>query len=134
MSSVLLVDPEPNVLTTLKMVLERDHYRVRAAASYVEASALLHSEKWEVLITELDVDDQRLGLKLAGEAKNLESPPAVFVYTSFPDMERLRAALALRVDYCAFKPMEVEQLRHVVRLLVVRRSASRVPLRAPARR
>jgi len=37
----------------------------------------------------------------------------------------LRAALALRVDYCGFKPLEVDEIRKVVRLLVARNSASR---------
>jgi hypothetical protein len=37
----------------------------------------------------------------------------------------LRAALALHIDYCGFKPLEVEEIRKVVRLLVARNCASR---------
>jgi len=33
--------------------------------------------------------------------------------------------LALRVDYCGFKPLEVDEIRKVVRLLVARNSAGR---------
>jgi DNA-binding response OmpR family regulator len=125
MPSVLLVDPEPSVIVTLRMILERDGYQVSTATSYAAAAALLQSESWDILITELDLEAEALGLQLAGEAKSLQHHPAIFVYASYPNVERLRAALALRVDYCGFKPLEVDEIRKVVRLLLARNSASR---------
>jgi DNA-binding response OmpR family regulator len=89
------------------------------------AAALLQDENWDILITELDLEAEELGLRLAREAKSLRVRPAIFVYVSYPDVDRLRAALALRVDYCGFKPLEVEEIRNVVRLLLARHSASR---------
>jgi DNA-binding response OmpR family regulator len=125
MPSVLLVDPEPSVIVTLKMILERDGYQVSTATSYTAAAELLQKESWDILITELDLEAEALGLRLAREAKSLEYHPAIFVYLSYPNVERLRAALALRVDYCGFKPLEVEEIRKVVRLLLARTYASR---------
>jgi DNA-binding response OmpR family regulator len=125
MPSVLLVDPEPSVIVTLKMILERDGYQVSTATSYTAAATLLQKESWDILITELDLEAEALGLRLAREAKSLEYHPAIFVYLSYPNVERLRAALALRVDYCGFKPLEVEEIRKVVRLLLARTYASR---------
>jgi two-component system response regulator PilR (NtrC family) len=125
MPSLLLVDPEPSVIATLKMILERDGYAVSTATSYSAAAALLQSESWDILITELDLEAEALGLRLASEAKSLHHRPAIFVYASYPNVERLRAALALRVDYCAFKPLEVDEIRKVVRLLLARNFASR---------
>ena len=125
MPSVLLVDPEPGVIVTLRMILERDGYQVSTATSYAAAATLLQSESWDILITELDLEAEALGLRLAQEAKSLRYHPAIFVYLSYPNVERLRAALALRVDYCGFKPLEVDEIRKVVRLLVARNSASR---------
>ena len=124
MPTVLLAEPNPSVRTTLKAVLEREGYQVRAAPSYADAVLLLRSGKWELLITEVQLESDELGLRLAQQAKQLERPPAVFLYVSSPDMKQLRAALALHVDYCAFKPVEVDELRNVLRLLVVRRAAS----------
>jgi DNA-binding response OmpR family regulator len=125
MPSVLLADPEPSVIVTLRMILERDGYQVSTATSYVAAAALLQSGSWDILITELDLEAETLGLRLASEAKSLQVHPAIFVYASYPNVERLRAALDLRVDYCGFKPLEVDEIRKVVRLLVARNSASR---------
>jgi DNA-binding response OmpR family regulator len=125
MPSVLLVDPEPSVIVTLKMILERDGYSVSTATSYSAAAGLLQKQSWNILITELDLEAEALGLRLASEAKSLDYRPAIFVYLSYPNVERLRAALALRVDYCGFKPLEVEEIRKVVRLLLARNSASR---------
>jgi DNA-binding response OmpR family regulator len=135
MPSVLLVDPEPSVIVTLKMILERDGYQVSTATSYAAATILLRSESWDILITELDLEAEALGLRLAGEAKSLQSHPAIFVYASYPNVERLRAALALRVDYCGFKPLEVDEIRKVVRLLLARNCANRThPLRISRQR
>jgi two-component system, NtrC family, response regulator AlgB len=125
MPSVLLVDPEPSVIVTLRMILEQDGYQVSTATSYAAGAALLQRESWDILITELDLEADALGLRLAREAKSLEYHPAIFVYVSYPNVERLRAALALRVDYCGFKPLEVDEIRKVVRLLVARNSANR---------
>jgi DNA-binding NtrC family response regulator len=125
MPSVLLVDPEPSVIVTLKMILERDGYSVSTATSYSAAAGLLQKQSWNILITELDLEAEALGLRLASEAKSLDYHPAIFVYLSYPNVERLRAALALRVDYCGFKPLEVEEIRKVVRLLLARNCASR---------
>jgi DNA-binding response OmpR family regulator len=135
MPSVLLVDPEPSVIVTLKMILERDGYSVSTATSYSAAAGLLQKQSWNILITELDLEAEALGLRLAGEAKSLDYHPAIFVYLSYPNVERLRAALALRVDYCGFKPLEVEEIRKVVRLLLARNCASRnTQLQASRRR
>jgi DNA-binding response OmpR family regulator len=125
MPSVLLVDPEPSVIVTLKMILERDGYLVSTATSYHQAATLLQNASWDILITELDLEAEALGLRLAREAKTLDHRPAIFVYASYPNVERLRAALALRVDYCGFKPLEVDEIRKVVRLLLARNCASR---------
>ena len=134
MPSVLLVDPEPGVIVTLKMILERDGYSVSTATSYAAAAALLQDESWDILITELDLEAEAMGLRLAGEAKSLDYHPAIFVYASYPNVERLRAALALRVDYCGFKPLEVDEIRQVVRLLLARNYASRSHRPQAARR
>ncbi len=125
MPTVLLAEPNASVRTTLKAVLEKEGYRVRATPSYEEAMPLLRLKKWELLITEVELEtDNELGLRLAREAKELNLPPAVFLYISSPDMQQLREALALHVDYCAFKPMAVEELCDVLRMLVVRRAAA----------
>ena len=134
MPSVLLVDPEPSVIVTLKMILDRDGYSVSTATSYAAATALLQEESWDVLITELDLEAEAMGLRLAGEAKSLDYHPAIFVYASYPNVERLRAALALRVDYCGFKPLEVDEIRKVVRPLLARSCASRSHRPQAARR
>lgn len=134
MPSVLLVDPEPSVIVTLRMILERDGYSVSTATSYAAAAALLQDESWDILITVLDLEAEAMGLRLAGEAKSLDYHPAIFVYASYPNVERLRAALALRVDYCGFKPLEVDEIRQVVRLLLARNYASRSHRPQAARR
>jgi DNA-binding NarL/FixJ family response regulator len=59
-------------------------------------------------VTDVSLEKEGLGLELAREAKKLRSAPAVVVYTDRPTVGRLRTALALKVDYFAFKLVDIE--------------------------
>jgi hypothetical protein len=52
--------------------------------------------------------------------------PAVLVYTDDPTVERLEAALEPGLDYFAFKPMDLDEIKTALFRLVAMR-ASRLP-------
>jgi DNA-binding response OmpR family regulator len=123
--SILLVEVEPAVRVTLKQVLEQNGYAVRTATTLNESLGLLHSQEYDAVITELNLDGVGSGLKVAAAAKSSHQPPVVIIYTGFPQKEQLRAALALRVDYLALKPVELDEITAALRTLILRRSMSR---------
>ena len=122
--NVLLAEDEPAVRTTFKSVLEEAGYKVQAVPSFVEAKDSIRQSDFDAIITELSLEKEALGLELAREAKKRKPAPAVVIYTAEPTIERLRAALALRVDYVALKPVDLDEIRSALFRLIARRAAA----------
>ena len=112
---LLIVDDEPNVLLTLGMIFEQDGYRVTRAASCAEAlHELANGNAFDAVITDLNMEEPDIGLDVARAAFRLHPRPAVVICTGYADIKNARAALQLRVDYFATKPVDLDELKLVV--------------------
>jgi DNA-binding NtrC family response regulator len=123
--SLLLVDDEASVLLTLSLVFERDGYLVRTAASFAEGLAILKTgPRFDVVVTDLCLEEDDIGLELARQAAKLRQRPVIVLITGFASVENARIALQIPVDHYAIKPLDLDELRNALnRLLVVRRQA-----------
>jgi CheY-like chemotaxis protein len=121
---VLLAEDEPGILFTFSEILRQQGYQVETAHSYAEARERMQSHAYDAVIADLNMERIGLGLELARQAKELEPPPAVVIYTGYPTLEQLRSALALRVDYLALKPVDLEEIKAALHRLVTRRAVS----------
>lgn len=120
---VLLAEDEPGIVYTFSAILRQQGYQVETAATFAEAQQRLHSRDFDAVIADLNLERIGLGLQLARHAKQLQPPPAVVIYTGYPTLEQLRDALALRVDYVAFKPVDLDEIQTALHRLIARRSA-----------
>ena len=112
---LLIVDDEPSVLLTLGMIFEQDGYRVTRAASCAEAlRELANGHLFDAIITDLNMEKPDIGLDVARAALRLRPRPAVVVCTGYADIKNARAALQMRVDYFATKPVDLDELKLVV--------------------
>ena len=112
---LLIVDDEPNVLLTLGMIFEQDGYRVTRAGSCAEAlHELANCHMFDAIITDLNMEKPDIGLDVARAALRLHPRPAVVICTGYADIKNARAALQLRVDYFATKPVDLDELKLVV--------------------
>jgi DNA-binding NtrC family response regulator len=127
---VLLAEDEPSILFTFSAILRQEGYQVETADNYAQAKERLRGRRYDALIADLNLEREGLGLRLAGEAKALSPSPAVVIYTGYPTVEQLRAALALRVDYLALKPVDLDEIKAALHRLITRRSVALE--RAPA--
>ncbi|HSB75737.1 MAG TPA: response regulator [Terriglobales bacterium] len=127
---MLLAEDEPGILYTFSAILRQQGYQVETARTYAEALERMQVHKYDAIIADLNMERTGLGLELARQAKELEPPPAVVIYTGYPTLEQLRAALALRVDYVALKPVDLDEIKNALHRLIARRSATLQ--RAPA--
>ena len=75
--SILLVDDEISVLQTLRMILEREGYKVTAAQSCAEALTRLKSRKFDAIIADLNMEADDIGFDVARAAVKLKPKPAV---------------------------------------------------------
>jgi len=127
--AVLLAEDEPSILYTFTTILEEAGFKVKSVQSFKTAQESLQQQEFDAIITEFSLDREGLGLELAREAKKRKRAPAVLVYTGNPTVERLRAALELGVDYFAFKPVDLDEIKTALSRLVARR-ATRLPASA----
>jgi CheY-like chemotaxis protein len=124
--SLLIVDDEPNVLLTLKLVLEEDGYQISTAASYAEAEKLIGKPRqFDAILTDLWMEREDIGLELARSASKLRPRPIIVIFTGYGSAGNARAALGVPVDYFALKPLDVDELKRVLNRLVVANAAER---------
>lgn len=115
---MLVVDDEPNVCFTLKLIFEQEGFAVTSAASAAEAIRILNTEKhFDLVVTDLHMEREDAGFELVRAAKRLEPPPVVIVVTGYASVSNARAALEVQVDHFAIKPIELPEFLEAVRRL-----------------
>jgi CheY-like chemotaxis protein len=116
--SMLIVDDEPNVCFTMKLIFEQEGFDVETAATARDGIELIQSDHhFDVVLTDLHMEKEDAGLDLARVAKQLEQPPLLIVITGYASMKNARAALDIHVDHFAIKPIEIPELLEAVRRL-----------------
>jgi DNA-binding NtrC family response regulator len=121
-ASILLAEDEPNVLFTFRAILEEAGYEVLPAPTLLEARKTIKEKPLDAVIAAISFDEECSGLELAREAKKLSSRPAVVLYTGNPNIAKLRAAMSAGVDYFAFQPIDLDEIKAALFRLISRRS------------
>ncbi|HKN36037.1 MAG TPA: response regulator [Terriglobales bacterium] len=119
--SILLVDDENSILETLRLVFEREGYEVATAKNSTEAVGLISGNgRFDAVITDLNMEEEDIGLEVARAAMKSKPRPAVVICTGFASMANSRAALEMGVDYMAHKPVELNDLISALNRLISR--------------
>jgi len=121
-ASILLAEDEPSVLFTFQAILEQAGYEVLPASTLSAARKTIKEKALDAVITAISFERDCSGLALARQAKKLPSPPAVVVYSGNPSLAKLRAAMSARVDYFAFQPIDLDEIKAVLFRLIARRA------------
>lgn len=122
---MLIVDDESNVARTLKMVFEREGFDVQTAFSCAEALKLLDRKPpLDVVITDLNMEREDIGLEVARAAQKLTKPPVVVICTGYANTSNAQEALNMQVDYLATKPADLHELLTALRRLLAMRVAA----------
>jgi CheY-like chemotaxis protein len=122
--SILLVDDEVNVARTLQMVFEQEGYTVTAAYSAREALQIFKEGlRTDVVITDLNMERDDIGLEVARAAQKLKPRPLVVICTGYATVENSSSALEMRVDYLVTKPVDLDELKSALMLMLSRRKS-----------
>jgi len=116
----LLVDDDLTARLTLKAVLEAGGYFVDAAASAAEAVGKLAEKQYELVLSDLQMESPRAGLKVLAHARMMDYKPATALLTTYKNG---------RADVCRpilIKPEDVPELLSKVADLISRRAARMV--------
>lgn len=92
LARVLLVNDDLTSRLTLKAVLEAGGYFVDSAASAAEAVGKLDEQQYELVLSDLQMESPKAGLKVLAHARLMDYKPATALLTTYqnkrPDLRR----------------------------------------------
>lgn len=114
---ILLVDDELAILLTLKAILEMNGFEVETAASAKEAVTKLNGGSYQMVITDMRMENETSGYEVIRAARQQEYRPATAILTAFPSLSsdwKQEGAQSLLV-----KPVGTEDLLRQIEVLLV---------------
>ena len=120
---MLIVDDEESVAFTLKLVFQREGFETTTAQSCADAlNKLSDGVHFDVVITDLNMEREDIGLEVARVAQNLTPRPVVIICTGYASNLNTEQALKLHVDYLALKPVDITEMKLAIRRLLAMRA------------
>jgi DNA-binding NtrC family response regulator len=114
MATILLVEDDPAVRSTVKTFLELEGYAVDAASSTREALERIEGAGYRIVISDIYIDD-RTGLDVLTAARQRNARATVILMSARGSMETVMAATrGGAFDYLA-KPFEMDSLLAIVK-------------------
>ena len=118
---ILFVDDEPGIRMTLPSILEMHGYEITVAASVPEALELIQRHKFDVLISDLNIDAPADGLVVVATMRRFQPAAVRFVLTGYPDFHTALEAIRQQVDSYLVKPAQIETLLSEIKEKLQRR-------------
>jgi len=110
---ILVVDDEPTVSDTIKMMLEHDGHKVRTANSGREALALLEHDRFDLVTTDFSMSGMK-GDKLAAAIKERLPNQPVLMISANGAIAKSSGNPLPGVDLVIGKPFLLEELREAI--------------------
>jgi DNA-binding NtrC family response regulator len=111
---ILVVDDEPSVLTTYRMILEQKGYEVVGAPSSEEARRALESEKLDLLLCDLSLEEKDSGFAVLEYARRLQPGLPSLLLTGYVGRDISDRAQDLGVSVL-FKPIDIQEFLGTIR-------------------
>jgi len=114
-SKLLFVDDEPNIRLTMDIILQREGFQVKTAATVVEALEFIAKEHFDVLVSDLNIGEPGDGFTVVSTMRRLQPHAATFILTGYPDFESALLAIRNQVDDYFTKPADVATIVNCIR-------------------
>jgi DNA-binding response OmpR family regulator len=111
---ILVVDDEPSVLTTYRMILEQKGYEVVGAPSSEEARRTLENEKLDLLLCDLSLEEKDSGFAVLEHARRLQPGLPSLLLTGYAGRDISDRAQGLGVSVL-FKPIDIQEFLGAIR-------------------
>ena len=108
--SMLFVDDEPSIRLTLPPILEEQGFQVRVADSITSALQEVWSQKFDVLLSDLNISEPRDGFLIVKAARAANPLCVAILLTGYPDFESAVEGINCDVDGYLVKPADIEML------------------------
>jgi DNA-binding NtrC family response regulator len=120
---ILFVDDEEGIRLTLPLVLQLRGYEVKVAGSVAEALAKIKSDKFDVLVSDLNIGEAGDGFHVVRAVREVNARCVTIILTGYPGFETAVEGIRQDIDDYLVKRADVDLLVETVeRRLPVRRS------------
>jgi CheY-like chemotaxis protein len=117
---ILVVDDEPAVCETIKMVLEHDGHKVQMASSGIEALVLLEQGKFDLVTTDFSMSEMKGDILATTIKQRLPNQPVLMISANGAIAKDSGDPLP-GVDLVISKPFSLEDLRNAVDYVISKR-------------
>lgn len=107
---ILFVDDEESIRLTLPAVLKKAGFEVRVAASVQEALLEINTQRFDALITDLNIADPGDGLLVISAMRHIQPNCTNFILTGYPAFETALEAIHHQVHDYLVKPVNADVL------------------------
>jgi CheY-like chemotaxis protein len=112
---VLLVDDDESILDVITQVLQINGFEVFSAANVNQALALIGSQSFDVLVSDLHMPEFGDGLTVVSAMRHASPKAITVIFSAFPEMNRAAEALVKQADEVVVKPLGVDNLVTTIR-------------------
>lgn len=119
--NILVVDDEPSVLMTYRLILEQQGYKVRAALSAADARKVLSSEAVELLLCDLSLEKQESGFDVIEFGRKNDPRLSSVLLTGYATQDAADWAERHGIPIL-FKPIDIHQLLQTIETLLRKRN------------
>lgn len=112
---LLFVDDEPNIRVLMSAILRQNGFAVTVAATVSEALNLIAKQRFDVLISDLNIGEAGDGFTVVSAMRRTQPEAATFILTGYPAFESALEAIRQQVDDYFVKPADVEVLTARIR-------------------
>jgi DNA-binding NtrC family response regulator len=110
---ILVVDDEPSVLTTYRMILEQKGYEVVPASSSDEARGLLQSSHLDLLLCDLSLEKQDSGFEVIEYARRCRPGMPSLLLTGYASKDVSDRAQQNGI-MVLFKPIDIQEFLETI--------------------
>ncbi|MEN8230044.1 MAG: sigma-54 dependent transcriptional regulator [Bacteroidota bacterium] len=115
--TILLIDDEPNQVTSVRAFLERRDYSVISASSGMEGIRMMREESVDLVLSDFRMPDMN-GLEVVRSVKQTNPEVPVIIITAFSDtQEAVQVMKEGAFDYLS-KPIDLDELELLIRKVV----------------
>ena len=122
---VLIVDDEPSVLITTRVILEQEGYAVETATGGEAALALIADHNFDLVLTDLNMPRVD-GLAVLAEVQRRSPNTATIMITGYASVQSALDAVQLGASEYLMKPVEIPQLKLAIKRSLERKRLSEI--------
>lgn len=119
--SILIVEDLAALTLTYRLIFEADGWTAVCAENKDTAIEALQNLSFDVVFTDLNLEEDQDGLQVVRAAKQQEQPPSTIVVSGYVDPEIEENSYSAGADLVLAKPVQVPLLKAEIQRLLARR-------------